>query len=270
MTSQGHKRGDYSARGRPFEEERQRLRQLAASMNEESQDVIRRLGIAPGWRCLEVGAAEGSMSRWMAEQIGLSGRVLACDIDTRFLADLALRQVEVRELDVRSDELGEEGFDLAYCRTVLLHLPDPTAALAKMRDALVSGGWLFAQEPDVCINQPADPDHPDAALFEGLHRRVYDTMREKKLYDTRLGRTLPDTFARLGLREIGVEARAAFEHGGSPASEAQRLTLEAMASRLVRKGVVTGAELARVGELLADPSFAYLTGLRVFIWGRRA
>ena len=31
---------------------------------------LTRLGVAPGARCLEVGAGSGSIARWMADQVG--------------------------------------------------------------------------------------------------------------------------------------------------------------------------------------------------------
>ena len=46
------------------------------------------------------------MCAWMAEQVGDAGRVVAADIDTRFLDDAAWPGVEVRELDLRSDKIS--------------------------------------------------------------------------------------------------------------------------------------------------------------------
>jgi 2-polyprenyl-3-methyl-5-hydroxy-6-metoxy-1,4-benzoquinol methylase len=71
-------RGDYAGRDRPEREERRRLRHLAESLNPGTQRRMSALGISQGWKCLEIGAAEGSMSTWMAEQVGPSGR--ACPI----------------------------------------------------------------------------------------------------------------------------------------------------------------------------------------------
>ena len=46
-----------------------------------------RLGLAPGWRCWEVGAGGDSVVRWLAERVGPQGYVLATDIDvTRTMA----------------------------------------------------------------------------------------------------------------------------------------------------------------------------------------
>jgi SAM-dependent methyltransferase len=265
-----HKVGDYLGPQRPLESERERLRHLAATLDPGTQRRMRTLGIRPGWRCLEIGAAEGSMTRWMAEQVGPSGRVVAGDIDLRFLQGLRLANVEVRELDVRSHEIETGSFDLAYCRTLLLHLPDPDAALAKLARSLRSGGWLLAEDSDMCVSLAADPDHPDAALFESVHRRVWDHLRAVKRFDTRFGRTLPPRLRALGLLDLGFEASAGFQSGGSPAAELQRRNLGVnLRPMLVDAGVVSERELERVLSLYADPAFGYLAGLTVAAWGRR-
>jgi SAM-dependent methyltransferase len=265
-----HKAGDYRGPSRPQDAERERLAYLAATLDPGTQRRMRALGIARGWRCLEVGAAEGSMTRWMAEQVGEEGRVVAGDIDLRFLAELCLPNVEVRELDVRSAELEEAAFDLAYCRTLLLHLPDPNAALEKLVRSLRPGGWLLAEDSDMCVQLAADPDHPDAELFESFHRRVWAHLRAVKYFDTRFGRTLPPRLRAQGLEEIGFEASASFQAGGDPGAELQRRNLGAnLGPMLVERAVVRRDELDRVIALYADASFGYLSGLNVAAWGRR-
>ncbi len=268
--SGSHKEGDYSGRDRPLESERQRLEHMAAAMNPGTQRVIREIGLLRGGRCLEIGAAEGSMARWLAEQVGSEGFVVAADLDTRFLAELALPNVEVRELDVRNADLGSSSFDLAYCRTLLMHLPDPNAALIKMRDALRPGGALLAQEPDTCVNAAADPDHPEASRFEGVHHAMYDWLRESRIFDPYLGRTLAPRFEAIGLEQVETRAEASVEQGGSASAETQRRTLEALTPMLVKAGAVEADDLQCVQELFADPGFRYLSGLRVMTWGRVA
>ena len=265
-----HKTGEYQGPRRPLDAERERLRLLAATLDPGTQRRMQALGIGPGWRCLEIGAAEGSMTRFMAERVGASGRVVACDIDLRFLAGLELANVEVRELDVRSAALEESAYDLAYCRTLLLHLPAPDAALAKLARALRPGGWLLAEDSDMCVSLAADPDHPDAGLFEDAHRRIWGHLRAVKRFDTSFGRTLPARLAATGLVEIGCESGAGFQRGGGPAAELQIRNLGVnLRALLLEAGVVSERELERLLALYADPSFAYLAGLNVAAWGRR-
>lgn len=44
---------------------------LDAGLDENTQAHLSALGIAAGWRCLEVGAGSGSIARWMAERLSL-------------------------------------------------------------------------------------------------------------------------------------------------------------------------------------------------------
>jgi tRNA A58 N-methylase Trm61 len=71
-----------------------------------------RLYLRVGWRCLEVGGGAGSITRWLSEATGTTGRVVATDIDTRFPGDVSADNVEIRRHDVTSDPLEEDAFDL--------------------------------------------------------------------------------------------------------------------------------------------------------------
>ena len=86
-----------------------------------SKALFVELGISKGWKCLEVGAGGGSLVEWMAAQ---GASVLAVDIDTRFVEPLASDSIEVRRIDVRTDELPQAEFDLVHSRLVLEHLTD--------------------------------------------------------------------------------------------------------------------------------------------------
>ena len=111
-----------------------------------SQRQLAALGIQPGWRCLEVGAGHGSIVRWLAEQVGPQGRVVATDINPRFLTAMQLPNVEVRQHDIRTDPLEPSLYDLAHCRAVLIHMPDPQLGSGGMVEALRIGGWLLIEE----------------------------------------------------------------------------------------------------------------------------
>jgi ubiquinone/menaquinone biosynthesis C-methylase UbiE len=69
---------------------------LDAGLDENTRAHLSALGIAAGWRCLEVGAGSGSIARWMAERVGAEGYVLATDIGTRWIQGNDLSQLEVQ------------------------------------------------------------------------------------------------------------------------------------------------------------------------------
>ena len=55
--------------------ERQRLALMSELLDPTERRNIRQLGLAPGWRCLEVGCGNGSIARWLAIQVGHGGHV---------------------------------------------------------------------------------------------------------------------------------------------------------------------------------------------------
>jgi ubiquinone/menaquinone biosynthesis C-methylase UbiE len=101
--------------------------------------------VAPGWRCLELGAGAGSLTRWLADRVGPTGKVVAVDVNCRFLNDLP-PNVEVVQGDVATVEFCD-GFDLVHHRAVLAYVGDPEDVLARAARALVPGGWMLSEEP---------------------------------------------------------------------------------------------------------------------------
>ena len=63
----------------------QRFDALAELFDASTFRHLTAVGLTAGWRVWEVGAGGASVPRWLAEQVGTSGRVLATDIDTRWL-----------------------------------------------------------------------------------------------------------------------------------------------------------------------------------------
>src|SRR5205807_2481037 len=97
-------------------------------------------GVARGWQCWEVGGGGGSIATWLARRVGLAGRVLATDIDPRFLETLKVPTLEVRRHDIVSDPLPEETFDLIHARLVLVHLPPGQPGFPSLLAVLGPGG----------------------------------------------------------------------------------------------------------------------------------
>jgi hypothetical protein len=114
---------------------RQRLAALEQSYDPASFRRAEALGVGPGWTCLDVGAGGGSVARWLADRVGPSGRVVATDLDVRFLGP----PLEVREIDVRTGELEPAAYDLVHTRLVLLHIPEREQVLT--RPAGVDSTW---------------------------------------------------------------------------------------------------------------------------------
>ncbi len=129
-------------------DERRRLELFAERLDPLTVRRITALGLSPGARCLEVGGGRGSIARWLCEYVGPAGRVTATDLDTGFLAELLLPNLEVLRHDVTSDEFPAGSFDLVHVRAVLMHIPDRMRVLRRMVSWLAPGGWLLAEDCD--------------------------------------------------------------------------------------------------------------------------
>jgi ubiquinone/menaquinone biosynthesis C-methylase UbiE len=117
------------------------------------QTALERLGLAPGWRCADIGAGGGDVTVALAALVGPSGRVYAVDIDPARRDEVAEAAAAASEAQViaitqAAEELVlPEEVDLAYCRFLLMHVVDPEVVLARMATVTRPGGWLVAQEP---------------------------------------------------------------------------------------------------------------------------
>jgi 2-polyprenyl-3-methyl-5-hydroxy-6-metoxy-1,4-benzoquinol methylase len=124
---------------------RERLRLLEETLDPGTIRHLETVGVASGWRCLEVGGGGGSITAWLCQRVGPAGRVVATDIDTRFLDALSFPNLEVRQQNVVTDAIEEAAFDLVHTRAVLMHLPERQRALDRLVAALKPGGWLLLE-----------------------------------------------------------------------------------------------------------------------------
>ena len=95
--------------------------------------ALERLGLGPGWRCVDVGAGGGDVSVALAEVVGRDGRVYAVDSDPAARDEVA-RAAAAHSQVLAITQAGEdltlpEPVDLAFCRFLLLHVVDPLAVL---------------------------------------------------------------------------------------------------------------------------------------------
>jgi SAM-dependent methyltransferase len=246
--------------------ERARLDLLEAAHDPITQRRLRAVGVAPGWRCLEVGAGGGSIVRWLADQVGAAGAVVAVDINTRFLVDLP-PNVEVREHDIRRDDFEPEAFDLVHCRSVLMHLPDKHQALVRMTAALRVGGWLCAEEGDWGLLTLGG--HPDAAWANELRDRMLTAAQSVTPLDLHAGRALPGLLAQLGFEDIDGYGVSMIARQGEPSFDRHRMDMGHVRGGALALNSATEAELDRFESILADPRAVLLGGTSVGVWGRK-
>ncbi|MGE0542303.1 MAG: class I SAM-dependent methyltransferase [Dehalococcoidia bacterium] len=250
---------------------RERLDMVEAWLDPGTIRGLEGRGVGEGWRCLEVGAGGGSIAAWLSARVGSSGQVLAVDIDTRFLSGLEAANLEVRQADIRSDDLPAESFDLAHCRLLLMHLTESErmAALRRIVAALRPGGWLVAEEmhfPAAAVDPSVTPEAGD--LFARLLDAHNEVLAEAG-FDAVYGSRLLGELEAQGLADLEAEGQVCMWRGASVGAAAWRLTFEQLAARMVDGGHVSEGEIAEGLALFDDPRFRFMSQVTMTVRGRR-
>lgn len=250
-------------------DERHRHSLMEAAQDRVTARYLTELGVKAGWRCLEVGAGSGSVARWLADHVGESGRVLATDLDLQFLDGLEHPNLEARVHDILTDPLDAASYDLVHARAVLLHLARPEQGLARMVEALRPGGRLLIEEPDMGTIAAVDAEHPCAAAFDRAIRRSADFVRSTGMFDSYLGRSVPDHLTAAGLEDVGNEAVTEVVRGGEPWALYVMEGQHRLDPLLLDREIVTTEEIAARDAACTDPTFSFLRGLIVAAWGTK-
>jgi SAM-dependent methyltransferase len=227
------------------------------------------LGLAPGWRCWEVGAGGSSVVRFLAERVGPEGYVLATDIDVSWAEAAASGPpVEVRRHDVAADPAPEGEFDLVHARLVLVHVTDRQAALDAMVAALRPGGWLFIEDADPALQPLSCLEElgPDQALANRL-RTGFRALMAGRGADLAYGRTLPRLLRAAGLGEVGADA--AFPVALPECAQLETATITMIREQLVAEGVVTEEDIERHLANVAAGRLDLAQPPMIAAWGRR-
>lgn len=258
-------RQPYFAEDSVASEELARLRALEAANDPATTRHLSGLGVTTGWRCLEVGAGAGSIVRWLSERVGPSGRVVAADIDTRFVDQLGLPNVEPARIDILGDAIEQSTFDLVHCRLLLIHLKSPLEALKRMAKAAKTGGWVMIEEADFSSYRAADPSHPLSTAFSSAAKRTFENIARAGLFDPYFGRQVRSLMENSGLTDLHSEGSVYLRSGTGSEAREHLLSLPL----LVKAGHCSEEDRATMAAGLLDPDFRFVGHTIFSAWGCR-
>jgi SAM-dependent methyltransferase len=243
--------------------ERQRLALMSELLDPLHRNFLEKLGLRPGWRCLEIGCGNGSVSQWLAAKVAPDGRVTATDLDLRYAGKLRARNLEVRQLDILKDDPGSGAYDLVTARAVLHHVQSPKKAVQHMVAALKPGGVLLSIEPDFLPATAADPA-PLRSFWQ-----AWLQWSKSVGVDYFVGRKMPGLLSEAGLDGVEAEGTTALYRGKSPWAEYWMETLRILRPRLIESGYLTGPLLSRFARLYSDPRIWTSAITFVASWGTK-
>jgi SAM-dependent methyltransferase len=248
-------------------EARVRFAALAAIYDPQTIRHLETLGVARGWRCLEVGAGSGTIAKWLSDRVGPTGHVLVTDVDTRFLEPLRGPTLDVRAHDIGSDPLPGAEFDLIHTRLVLMHVRDRDTALAHMVSSLKVGGWLLVEEYDSC-SLPPDPALSSGEVLLKTHVAMLRLLEDGGL-NRRYGRLLSGLLRESGLTSVGASAQLFMWQSGSPGIAMMRANFEQLREAMIQANYITPQQFDEDLARLNNPSFMMPSSILWSAWGRR-
>jgi len=253
--------------------ERERLRRQADDLLPHALALLAKADLPLGAAAIDLGCGPRGMLELLAERVGQTGRVVGVDIDPNhvamardMVASRQLSNVELVQGDARSTGLPAASFDLVSARLVLVNIPDPGQVVAEMARLVRPGGWVVAEEGELCA--VCYPPHP---AWDRL-TEIFQANWRADGADFFLGRRLGELLRDAGFDRIGVEARADVYPAGNSRRTIHPDLVRSMRPTIVGRGLADEAELVeldrQVREHLADPNTLVLPYIYFLAWGR--
>jgi ubiquinone/menaquinone biosynthesis C-methylase UbiE len=262
----------YAIRG--GKEGKTRLDLLARVMQPTTMQLLDRVGLIRGMKCLDVGCGGGHVAISMARIVEFEGRVIGTDTDAEILA-LAREDAEAAKVtNVKFQQLDacaclwHEEFDVAYARFLLSHLNERDICLAAMVQACVPGGTIVIEDTDFA----ASFCYPTCAAYE-RYEELYQELVQRRGGDPNIGPKLPAMLRRAGIQRVELNViQPAHIHGEGKLMAP--LTMLRISDALIAEGLATESEVQRILTELnhaAADSETVISLPRIFqVWGKRA
>jgi SAM-dependent methyltransferase len=228
---------------------------------------LEQLGVAPGARCLEVGAGGGSIAVWLASRVGPAGTVVATDLDTSRFRPHTITHLEIRRHDLVTDELPDGPFDLIHERLVLQHVPARMEVLDRLVGALAPGGRILLEDFDTAEVRTTDREAPHHDLIVRV-AIAFNGLLKSRGGATSFAANARRELKRRGLVDTGSSGFVAFAEGGSGFARVIAANTRQVYVQLRESGL-SDVELDHFLALLDDPDTIVGSSVLISNWGRR-
>ncbi|MEV4947109.1 class I SAM-dependent methyltransferase [Streptomyces sp. NPDC053755] len=224
---------------------------------------LRALGVGPGWRCLDVGAGTGTVSRRLLDEAGVAS-VLAVDRDVRFLAERPVPGLDVREADITAPGSVPGRFHLVHARFVLMHLPEREHLIARLAGLVEPGGVLVLSDA-VDLTTDRTPTTPYTAVM----RAMWQGLRATIGTDISWVPSYPHLLRAAGLLPVAAEVHVPPLVPGSPISRFWADTWERSRAAMLATGLVDTRAVDEAIRYLASDACAALSAGMLTCWGHQ-
>ncbi|MFI8788666.1 class I SAM-dependent methyltransferase [Streptomyces sp. NPDC055105] len=222
---------------------------------------LRALGVGPGWRCLDVGAGTGTVSRRLLDEAGVAS-VLAVDRDVRFLSARPVPGLDMLEADITAPDFAPGRFRLVHARFVLMHLPEHDRLITALAELVAPGGVLVLSDA-VDLTSDRTPDTP----YTTLMRAMWQGLRATIGTDISWVPSYPQSLRGAGFGSVAAEIHVPPLLPGSPISRFWADTWERSRAAMLGTGLVDDAAVDAAVRYLDSDQCAALSAGMLTAWG---
>ena len=262
----------YAIRG--GKEGKERLDLLARVHRLTTLELLDRVGLNTGMKCMDVGCGGGHVSLLMAGIVGLQGRVIGTDTDGEIL-DLARKDAEAANAtNVEFEQvnacvsLSREKFDLVYARFLLSHLSKPQDCLTAMVEACRPAGTIVIEDTDFS----GSFCYPKCTAYE-RYKELYQKVVQRRGGDSNIGPKLPAMFRSAAIQGVELNVIQA-AHIRGEGKLMVPITMSRISGAVTAEGLATKHEVQQILTELNDAAAdceTVMSSPRIFqVWGNRA
>ncbi|MEH0575325.1 MULTISPECIES: class I SAM-dependent methyltransferase [Streptomyces] len=224
---------------------------------------LRALGAGPGWRCLDVGAGTGTVSRRLLDEAGVAS-VLAVDRDVRFLTERAVPGLDVLKADITAPHFAPGRFRLVHARFVLMHLPEHGRLITHLAELVAPGGVLVLSDA-VDLTSEGTPGTPYTAVMRAMWQGLGAAIGT----DVSWVPSYPHLLRGAGLASVAAEIHVPPLLPGSPISRFWADTWERSRAAILATGLVDEPAVEEAIRYLDSDECAALSAGMLTAWGRK-
>jgi ubiquinone/menaquinone biosynthesis C-methylase UbiE len=236
--------------------------------------MLDRIGVAPGWRCVDLGCGPRGITDLLSTRVGPTARVVGLDADAVFL-DHAHQHATVRGFgnvefvtgDVFHTGLPAGSFDLVHTRFVLSNVGNAAGLLDECARLARPGGCAAFQEADFSTLH-CYPSHP---AWERLKRALADIVPQTA-GNPQFAHGLYRLLRQAGFEDVQYRPFVVGFRSGDPMADYVPATMESLRSTLLEMGwsasELDGA-IAECRAHLAEPGTVSTSYTVVQAWGTR-
>ena len=255
--------------------ELERLRLQARVWEPEAEIMLDRIGIQPGWNCIDLGCGAMGILGPLSRRVGSQGRIIGVDTDAKqlaaaqdFVRENKLGNVEILECDAYRTHLPRESFDFTHARFVFAPVGRDDELLHEMLGLTRPGGVIAIQEPDA-TSWNCYPAHP---VWKQLKDAILRTF-ERGGGDFNAGQRTFGMLHRLKLHDVQIRAAVVALQDQHPYKRLPVQFATSLRKRILDAGILSEIELdrsiAECEQLADDPETIVLSFIVTQVWGRK-